>query len=188
MAFRIAPGQAHELPHAIPLLEHLLGVPKWVVGDRGLTSHAFREHIWSYKRSSMPYRRPSRPRDHLANVFQSFTLTRLTIIAAAVAPQPAATSLEEVSRAGLGSVGTGGSSNGPLPGSDSFTVSPPATSAEPTSTSPSRLSPQPSSPGASSNDGFDERSEIRAMLSLLDAAGILIQRTKLLGAPLKARV
>jgi transposase len=47
IAFRIAPGQAHELPHAIPLLDRLSGVPKWVVGDRGLTSHAFREHIWS---------------------------------------------------------------------------------------------------------------------------------------------
>jgi transposase len=47
IAFRIAPGQAHELPHAIPLLEQLLGVPICVVGDRGYTSHAFREHIWS---------------------------------------------------------------------------------------------------------------------------------------------
>jgi transposase len=47
IAFRIAPGQAHELPHAIPLLDRLPGVPKWVVADRGLTSHAFREHIWS---------------------------------------------------------------------------------------------------------------------------------------------
>ena len=47
IAFRIAPGQAHELPHAIPLLESLLSVPMWVVADRGYTSHAFREHIWS---------------------------------------------------------------------------------------------------------------------------------------------
>jgi transposase len=47
IAFRIAPGQAHELPHAIPLLEQLPGVPKWVVGDRGYTSNGFREHIWS---------------------------------------------------------------------------------------------------------------------------------------------
>ena len=23
------------------------GVPKWVVADRGLSSHAFREHIWN---------------------------------------------------------------------------------------------------------------------------------------------
>lgn len=47
IAFRVAPGQAHELPHAIPLLEALPDVPKWVVCDRGYTSHSFREHIWS---------------------------------------------------------------------------------------------------------------------------------------------
>ncbi|MCP1550754.1 transposase [Methylorubrum zatmanii] len=47
VAFRIAPGQAHELPHAIPLLDQLPGVPKWGVGDRGYSSHGFREHIWT---------------------------------------------------------------------------------------------------------------------------------------------
>lgn len=47
VAFRIAPGQAHELPHAIPLLDQLPGVPQWVVGDRGYSSHGFREHIWT---------------------------------------------------------------------------------------------------------------------------------------------
>ncbi len=46
IAFRIAPGQAHELPHAIPLLDRLPGVPKWVVGDRGYSSHGFREYVW----------------------------------------------------------------------------------------------------------------------------------------------
>ena len=46
VAFKLAPGQAHELPHAAPLLEHLPGVPVWVVGDRGPSSHAFRGHIW----------------------------------------------------------------------------------------------------------------------------------------------
>src|SRR6185436_18844658 len=35
VAFILAPGQAHELPHAVPLLERLPGVPKWVVADRG---------------------------------------------------------------------------------------------------------------------------------------------------------
>src|SRR3954447_20547655 len=45
VAFILAPGQAHELPQAIPLLERLPGVPKWVVADRGFSSHAFREHI-----------------------------------------------------------------------------------------------------------------------------------------------
>ncbi len=45
IAFRMAPRQAHELPHPVPLLTHLPGVPKWVVADRGTTSHAFRRHI-----------------------------------------------------------------------------------------------------------------------------------------------
>ena len=47
VAFILAPGQAHELPQAVPLLERLPGVPQWGVADRGLSSHAFREHIWS---------------------------------------------------------------------------------------------------------------------------------------------
>ena len=47
IAFRIAPGQAHELPEAIPLLDSLPGVPSWVVADRGYSSHSFREHIWN---------------------------------------------------------------------------------------------------------------------------------------------
>src|SRR5215218_6343546 len=47
VAFILAPGQAHELPHAVPLLDRLPGVPQWVVADRGLSRHAFREHIWN---------------------------------------------------------------------------------------------------------------------------------------------
>jgi transposase len=47
IAFRLAPGQAHELPDAIPLLNSLPDVPGWVVADRGYSSHSFREHIWS---------------------------------------------------------------------------------------------------------------------------------------------
>jgi transposase len=47
IAFRLAPGQAHELPDAIPLLDTLPGVPSWIVADRGYSSHSFREHIWS---------------------------------------------------------------------------------------------------------------------------------------------
>ena len=46
MAFRVAPGQAHELPHAVALLDALPRVPKWVVADRGYASHAFRQRIW----------------------------------------------------------------------------------------------------------------------------------------------
>jgi transposase len=45
VAFKVAPGQAHELPHAVPLLDALPGVPLWVVADRGYSSHTFREHI-----------------------------------------------------------------------------------------------------------------------------------------------
>jgi transposase len=46
VAFALAPGQAHELPHAVPLLARLPGVPIWVVADRGYSSHAFREYLW----------------------------------------------------------------------------------------------------------------------------------------------
>lgn len=46
VAFALAPGQAHELPHAIPLLARLPGVPVWVAADRDYSSHAFRQHIW----------------------------------------------------------------------------------------------------------------------------------------------
>lgn len=46
-AFVLAPGQDHELPYAIPLPSKLPGVPKWVVADRGYSSHTFREHIWN---------------------------------------------------------------------------------------------------------------------------------------------
>ena len=41
----LAPGQAGELPQAVPLLDRLPRVPKWVVADRGYTSHAFRSYI-----------------------------------------------------------------------------------------------------------------------------------------------
>jgi len=47
VGFRLAPGQAHELPLALPLLDQLPGVPKWVVADRGYSSHGYREAIWT---------------------------------------------------------------------------------------------------------------------------------------------
>jgi len=62
IAFQIAPGQAHELPHAVPLLNRLPGVPKWVVADRGYTSHSFRDHIWDMgARPAIPPRRHEAP-------------------------------------------------------------------------------------------------------------------------------
>ena len=45
VSFALAPGQAHELPIVPGLLGCLPDVPGWVVGDRGLASHAFRQHI-----------------------------------------------------------------------------------------------------------------------------------------------
>ncbi len=47
VAFALAPGQAHELPRAVPRLARLPNVPLWVVADRGYSSHSFREHIWN---------------------------------------------------------------------------------------------------------------------------------------------
>ena len=62
VAFRLAPGQAHELPHAVALLNRLPGVPKWVVADRGDTSHAFREHVWDMgARPAIPPQRHEAP-------------------------------------------------------------------------------------------------------------------------------
>ena len=62
VAVILAPGQAHELPHAIPLLDRLPGVPKWVVGDRGYASHAFRQQIWERgARPAIPSKRNEAP-------------------------------------------------------------------------------------------------------------------------------
>jgi len=62
IAFRLAPGQAHELPHAEPLIAGLPRVPKWVVADRGYASHAFREHVWGLgARPAIPSKRREKP-------------------------------------------------------------------------------------------------------------------------------
>ena len=62
IAFRLAPGQTHELPHAVPLLDRLPRVPRWVVADRGYASHAFREHIWDLgARPAIPPKRNQAP-------------------------------------------------------------------------------------------------------------------------------
>jgi transposase len=47
IAFALAPGQAHELPLAPDLLDCLPDIPLWVVADRGYSSQAFRDRIWS---------------------------------------------------------------------------------------------------------------------------------------------
>lgn len=63
----LAPGQAHELPHAVALLACLPGVPRWVVADRceaalRLTSHRFREHVGSIgARPAIPPQRHEAP-------------------------------------------------------------------------------------------------------------------------------
>ena len=58
VAFILAPGQAHELPHAVPLLERLAPGCRRGVADRGLSSHAFREPIWTLgARPAIPSKR-----------------------------------------------------------------------------------------------------------------------------------
>lgn len=62
IAFRSAPGQAHELPDAVSLLDSLPDVPTWVVADRGDTSRAFREHVRSLAaRPAIPPQRHEAP-------------------------------------------------------------------------------------------------------------------------------
>lgn len=62
VAFVLAPGQAHELPHAGRLLDQLPDVPARVVADRGYGSHALREHIWTLgARPAIPTRRNEAP-------------------------------------------------------------------------------------------------------------------------------
>ena len=46
IAFRLVPGQAHELPEAEPLLAVLPRSPRWVVADRGYAAHRLREVVW----------------------------------------------------------------------------------------------------------------------------------------------
>ncbi len=61
-AIAFAPGQAHELPLAVPLLDRRPDVPLWVVADRGFSSHAFRAHIWNLgARPAIPPKRTEAP-------------------------------------------------------------------------------------------------------------------------------
>lgn len=62
IAFALAPGQAHELPVAPGLLARLPRAPKWVVGDKGYASDAFRARIWDMgARPAIPPKRTDAP-------------------------------------------------------------------------------------------------------------------------------
>ena len=52
------PGQAHELPSVMALLDALPTAPRYVVCDRGYASNPFREELWS--RGSRPVIPPNR--------------------------------------------------------------------------------------------------------------------------------
>ena len=50
------------MPHAVPLLAQLPGVPLWGVADRGYSSHVFRDYVWSSgARPAIPARRNEAP-------------------------------------------------------------------------------------------------------------------------------
>jgi hypothetical protein len=58
VAFRVAPGQAHGPPHAVPRLDRLPGAPRRVVAARGHACHACRDHVWTLgARPAVPARR-----------------------------------------------------------------------------------------------------------------------------------
>ncbi|WP_152659222.1 IS5 family transposase [Gluconobacter oxydans] len=52
LSFTLTPGQAHELPSAMALLDALPHAPRYVVCDRGYASNQFREALWD--RGSRP--------------------------------------------------------------------------------------------------------------------------------------
>ena len=58
IGFKFAPGQARELPLAPALLALLVAIPRWILGDRGYSSHLFRTLIWNLgARPAIPSRR-----------------------------------------------------------------------------------------------------------------------------------
>ncbi len=62
IGFTLAPGQAHELPTAPLLLALLVAIPLWILGDRGYSSHAFREFVRNLgARPAIPPRRNEAP-------------------------------------------------------------------------------------------------------------------------------
>ena len=75
VGFALAPGQAHELPLSPGLLDRLPEVPLWVVGDRGLASHAFRERVWDMgARPAIPPKRNEEPVACPAWIYNNRTL------------------------------------------------------------------------------------------------------------------
>ncbi|MBF0889365.1 transposase [Gluconobacter sp. LMG 1745] len=58
LSFTLTPGQAHELPSAMALLDALPYAPRYVVCDRGYASNQFREALWD--RGSRPVIPPYR--------------------------------------------------------------------------------------------------------------------------------
>lgn len=57
IGFRLAPGQAHELPLAPALVASLPDEAGWIVADKGCASHASRELIWnSGTRPAIPFK------------------------------------------------------------------------------------------------------------------------------------
>lgn len=62
IGFKLAPGQAHELPLAPALLALLVAIPRWILGDRGYSSHLFLTLIWNLgARPAIPPRRNEAP-------------------------------------------------------------------------------------------------------------------------------
>ena len=62
IAFALAPGQAHELPLAPGLLGGLPDPLRWIVGDRGFASDAFRDRIWDMgARPAIPPKKTDAP-------------------------------------------------------------------------------------------------------------------------------
>ncbi|QEH97899.1 IS5 family transposase [Gluconobacter thailandicus] len=58
LSFTLTPGQTHELPSAMALLNALPHAPRYVVCDRGYASNQFRETLWD--RGSRPVIPPKR--------------------------------------------------------------------------------------------------------------------------------
>ena len=62
MAFIVAPGQAHELPHATPLLDRCRVYRSGSRATVATPSHTFPQHIWERgSRAAIPSKRNETP-------------------------------------------------------------------------------------------------------------------------------